>query len=120
VGEAPFATPPSSSEEPAAPSLTDEEREEGNGRGIGEDNEPDVHSVRRMGRTQGIGMKEHGDVIAEGISTSASDSPLAGAWNREGCQSDLEETEGMAVSLGGALPSETWWRSTGSLCLHED
>jgi hypothetical protein len=30
------------------------------------------------GRTQGIGMKEHGDVIAEGISTSALASALAG------------------------------------------
>jgi hypothetical protein len=65
-------------------------------------------------------MKEHGDVIAEGISTSASNSPLAGEWNREGCQRDLEEKEGMAVRLGGALPSEAWWRSTGSLCLPED
>jgi hypothetical protein len=105
-GETPSATPSSSPEELAASSPTDGEREKGNRRGIGEDNEPEVHSVRKMGRTQGIGMKEHGDVIAEGISTSDSDSPLAGEWNREGCQRDLEETESMAISLGGALPSD--------------
>jgi hypothetical protein len=69
------------------------------------------------GRTQGIGMKDYGDVIAEGCSTSASDSPLAGEWNREGCQRDLEETEGVIVSPGGALPSEAWWRSMGPLLL---
>jgi hypothetical protein len=85
-GETPSTTPSPSSEELAALFPTDGKREEGNGRGIVEDNEPDVHSVRRMGRTQGIGMKEHGDVIAEGISTSASDSALAGEWNRKGCQ----------------------------------
>jgi hypothetical protein len=50
-GETPSATPSSSSEELAASSPTDGEREEGNGRGAWEDNEPDVHSVRRMGRT---------------------------------------------------------------------
>jgi hypothetical protein len=65
-------------------------------------------------------MKEHVDVIAEEIATSTSDSLLAGAWNREGCQRDKEETEDMAVNLGGALPSDAWWRSTGSLCLDED
>jgi hypothetical protein len=117
-GETPFVTPFSSSEELAASSPTDGEREEGNRRGIGEDNEPDAHSVRRMGRTQGTGMKEHGDVIAEGCSASAS--ALAGAWNREEYQRDLEETEGMAVSPGGALPFEAWWRPMGPLCLHED
>jgi hypothetical protein len=117
-GETPSATPSSSLEELAALSPTDGEREKGNRRGIGEDNEPDAHSVRRMGRTQGTGMKEHGDVIAEGC--SASPSALAGVWNREGCQGDLEKTEGMAISLGGALPSDAWCRSTGSLCLHED
>jgi hypothetical protein len=62
-------------------------------------------------------MKEHGDVIAEGILTSASDSPLVGVWNREGCQRDLGEREGMAVSLGGALSSEAWWGSMGLLLL---
>jgi hypothetical protein len=116
-GETPFATPSSSLEELAASSPTDGEREKGDRRGSGEDNEPDVHSVRRMGRAQGTRMNEHGDVIAEGISTSASDSPLAGEWNHEECQRDLEETESMAISLGGALPSEAWWRSMGPLLL---
>jgi hypothetical protein len=58
-GETPFSAPSSSLEELAASSLTDREREEGNRRGTGEDNEPDVRSVRRMGRTD-TGNRDEG------------------------------------------------------------
>jgi hypothetical protein len=58
-GETPFTTPSSILEELAASSPTDGQREEGNRRGIGEDNEPDVHSVRRMGRTD-TGNRDEG------------------------------------------------------------
>jgi hypothetical protein len=72
-GETPFVTPSSSSEKLAASSLTDREREKGK-RGTGEDLERTTsqtytRSEEWDGRTQGIGMKEQGDVIAEGIST---------------------------------------------------
>jgi hypothetical protein len=46
--------------------------------GIGENMKTNLHAARRTGWICGTESREHGDVIAKGTSTSASDSPLAG------------------------------------------
>jgi hypothetical protein len=63
----------------------DEDRKEGIRKGIGEHMKMNLHSAGKMGWICGTESREHGDVIAEGISTLDSDSPGARVWTRQRC-----------------------------------